>query len=83
MINAYLHAANPGAALDLLGEMLDTKAGVEFGSKDIPAPAMSTYVVIVRGFCLMGDLALSRGSSDRSARPLTKIGTRLPKSPGA
>ncbi len=55
MINAYLRAANPGVALDLLGEMLDTKAGVEFGPKDVPAPAMSTYVVIVRGFCLMGD----------------------------
>ena len=57
MINAYLRAANPGAALDLLGEMLDTEAGVEFGPKDVPAPAMSTYVVIVRGFCLMGDPA--------------------------
>ena len=55
MINAYLRAANPGAALDLLSEMLDTAAGVEFGPKDIPAPAMSTYAVIVRGFCLMGD----------------------------
>ena len=57
MINAYLRAANPGAALDLLGEMLDTEAGVEFGPKDVPAPAMSTYIVIVRGFCLMGDPA--------------------------
>ena len=57
MINAYLRAANPGAALDLLGEMLDTKSGVEFGPKDVPAPAMSTYIVIVRGFCLMGDPA--------------------------
>ena len=55
MINAYLRAANPGAALDLLGEMLDTEAGVEFGPKDIPAPAMSTYIGIVRGFLLMGD----------------------------
>jgi pentatricopeptide repeat protein len=55
MINAYLRAANPGAALDLLGEMLDTKAGVEFGPKDVPAPAMSTYAVVVRGFCLMDD----------------------------
>lgn len=55
MINAYLRAANPGAALDLLSEMLDTKAGVEFGPKDVPAPAMSTYIVIVRGLCLMGD----------------------------
>lgn len=57
MINAYFRAANPGAALDLLGEMLDTEAGIEFGSKDVPAPAMSTYIVIVRGFCLMGDPA--------------------------
>jgi pentatricopeptide repeat protein len=55
MINAYLRAANPGAALDLLGEMLDTEAGVEFGPQDVPAPAMSTYAIIVRGFCLMGD----------------------------
>ncbi|KAH9995178.1 hypothetical protein BJV74DRAFT_338280 [Russula compacta] len=55
MINVYLRAANPGVALDLLGEMLDTKAGVEFGPKDIPAPAMSTYAIIVRSFCLMGD----------------------------
>jgi pentatricopeptide repeat protein len=55
MINAYLRAANPGAAIDLLSEMLDTAAGVEFGPKDVPAPAMSTYVTIVRGFCLMGD----------------------------
>jgi len=57
MINAYLRAANPGAALDLLGEMLDAEAGVEFGPKDVPTPAMSTYAVIVRGFCLMGDPA--------------------------
>jgi len=55
MINAYLRAANPGAAIDLLSEMLDTAAGVEFGPKDVPAPARSTYVIIVRGFCLMGD----------------------------
>ena len=55
MINAYLRAANPGAAIDLLSEMLDTAAGVEFGPKDVPAPAMSTYIIIVRGFCLMGD----------------------------
>jgi pentatricopeptide repeat protein len=55
MIYAYLGAANPGAALDLLGEMLDTEAGIEFGPKDVPAPAMSTYVAIVRGFCLMDD----------------------------
>ena len=55
MINTYLRAANPGAALGLLGEMLDTKAGVEFGPKDVPAPARSTYTVIVLGFCLMGD----------------------------
>lgn len=55
MINAYLRAANPGAALDLLGRMLDTAAGVEFGPKDIPPPAMTTYAIIVRGFCLMGD----------------------------
>jgi pentatricopeptide repeat protein len=57
MINAYLRAANPGVALDLLSDMLDTKAGVEFGPKDVPPPAMSTYIVIVRGFCLMGDPA--------------------------
>ncbi|KAF8498970.1 hypothetical protein F5888DRAFT_1802383 [Russula emetica] len=42
MINAYLRAANTGAALDLLGEMLDMEAEVEFGPKDVPAPAMST-----------------------------------------
>ena len=57
MINAYLRAANPGAALELLGDMLDTEAGAEFGPKDVPAPAMSTYITIVRGFCLMGDPA--------------------------
>jgi hypothetical protein len=55
MINVYLHAANPGAALDLISDMLDTVARVEFGPKDIPAPAMSNYTVIVLGFCLMGD----------------------------
>jgi pentatricopeptide repeat protein len=57
MINAYLRAANPVAALDLLGEMLDTESGVEFGPGDIPAPAMSTYAIIVRGFCMMDDLS--------------------------
>jgi pentatricopeptide repeat protein len=57
MINAYLRAANPGVALELLGDMLDTEAGVEFGPKDVPAPGVSTYIVIVRGFCLMGDYA--------------------------
>jgi pentatricopeptide repeat protein len=57
MINAYLRAANPVAALDLLGEMLDTKTGVDFGPKDTPAPAMSTYAIIVRGFCLMDDIS--------------------------
>ncbi|KAH9037633.1 hypothetical protein EDB85DRAFT_1935628 [Lactarius pseudohatsudake] len=48
MINSYLRAANPVTALELLGEMLDTPS-------DIPAPALSTYNTIVRGFCLMGD----------------------------
>ena len=57
MINSYLRAANPVAALDLLGEMLDTPSGTNFGPKDIPAPALSTYTIIVRGFCLMGDPA--------------------------
>lgn len=57
MINAYLRAGNPSAALDLLGGMLDTEAGIEFGPKDVPAPAMSTYMGIVRSFCLMGDPA--------------------------
>jgi len=55
MINSYLRAANPVAALDLLGEMLDTASGTNFGPKDVPAPALSTYSIIVRGFCLMGD----------------------------
>ncbi|KAH9056399.1 hypothetical protein EDB87DRAFT_1233403 [Lactarius vividus] len=55
MINSYLRAANPVAALDLLGEMLDTASGTNFGPKDVPAPAPSTYNTIVRGFCLMGD----------------------------
>jgi pentatricopeptide repeat protein len=55
MINAYLRAGNPVAALDLLGEMLDTASGTNFGPKDVPAPALSTYSIIVRGFCLMGD----------------------------
>ncbi|KAI9466556.1 hypothetical protein BJY52DRAFT_1232789 [Lactarius psammicola] len=55
MINSYLRAANPVAALDLLGEMLDTASGTNFGPKDVPAPALSTYTIIVRGFCLMGD----------------------------
>ena len=57
MINSYLRAANPVAALDLLGEMLDTTSGTNFGLKDVPAPALSTYSIIVRGFCLMGDPA--------------------------
>ncbi|KAF8497270.1 hypothetical protein F5888DRAFT_1907078 [Russula emetica] len=48
MINAYLRAANPGATLDLLGEMLDTEAGVEFGLKDVPAPAMSTITQTIK-----------------------------------
>ena len=55
MIKSYLQAANPVAALDLLGEMLDTTSGTNFGPKDVPAPALSTYSTIVRGFCLMGD----------------------------
>ncbi|KAH9007270.1 hypothetical protein EDB86DRAFT_2870952 [Lactarius hatsudake] len=55
MINSYLRAANPVTALDLLGEMLDTPSGANFGPKDVPAPALSTYNTIVRGFCLMGD----------------------------
>lgn len=55
MINSYLRAANPVTALDLLGEMLDTASGTNFGPKDVPAPALSTYAIIVRGFCLMGD----------------------------
>ncbi|KAI0269410.1 hypothetical protein BC834DRAFT_951720 [Gloeopeniophorella convolvens] len=55
MIEAYLRASNPSAALGLLGEMLDTKAGAEFGPADVPAPSMSTYSTIVRCFCLAGD----------------------------
>ena len=55
MINSYLRAGNPVVALDLLGEMLDTASGTNFGPKDVPAPALSTYSTIVRGFCMMGD----------------------------
>jgi pentatricopeptide repeat protein len=55
MINTYLRASNPAAALELLEQMLDTTSGTNFGPKDVPAPALSTYNIIVRGFCGMGD----------------------------
>ena len=57
MINAYLRTANPAAALELLEQMLDTPSGINFGPKDVPAPALSTYNIIVRGFCVMDDIA--------------------------
>lgn len=57
MIHTYLRASNPAAALELLEQMLDTPSGTNFGPKDVPAPASSTYNIIVRGFCVMGDPA--------------------------
>lgn len=57
MINAYLRAADSAAALELLEQMLDTPSGSNFGPKDVPAPALSTYNIIVRGFCVMGEIS--------------------------
>jgi pentatricopeptide repeat protein len=57
MIHTYLRASNPAAALELLEQMLDTPSGTNFGPKDVPTPASSTYNIIVRGFCVMGDPA--------------------------
>ena len=46
MINAYLRAPNPGAALDLLGETLDTK--LEYWSRVWPEGFPCTSNVYLR-----------------------------------
>jgi hypothetical protein len=49
-----VHSSSSAAALKLLEQMLDTPSGTNFGPKDVPAPALSTYNIITRGFCVMG-----------------------------
>ncbi|KAA1465885.1 hypothetical protein DENSPDRAFT_830571 [Dentipellis sp. KUC8613] len=55
MIEAYFHNGDAASALGLLEQMLDTPNGMNFGVKDIPCPAQSTYSQIIMGFLRIGD----------------------------
>ena len=56
MIEAYLRCGQPAGALDLLEQMMDTKADEKFGPADTPPPASSTFTEIIAGFCRSGDI---------------------------
>ncbi|TFY63357.1 hypothetical protein EVG20_g6353 [Dentipellis fragilis] len=55
MIEAYFQNGDAASALELLEQMLDTPNGTNFGVKDIPCPAQSTYTQIIMGFLRIGD----------------------------
>ncbi|KAI0052646.1 hypothetical protein FA95DRAFT_1675016 [Auriscalpium vulgare] len=56
-IESHLRSGNATAALGLLEQMLDSKAGAQFGPADVPLPAFSTYRHLLRGFWESGDVA--------------------------
>ncbi|TDL14654.1 hypothetical protein BD410DRAFT_902955 [Rickenella mellea] len=55
MIEGYFRAGQPEAAVALLEEMMDSKAGLNFGPADVPPPSSATYAAFIMGFVQMGD----------------------------
>ena len=56
MIEAYFVCGQGDKGLGLLEQMLDSKAGLQFGPSDIPVPSPTTFSSIIVGFCRAGDL---------------------------
>ncbi|TFY83258.1 hypothetical protein EWM64_g753 [Hericium alpestre] len=67
MIEAYVNAGNSTSALGLLERMLDTPSGELFGPQDVPAPALTTYRVIIEGFIRNGDMVTALSWLERMA----------------
>ncbi|THH04931.1 hypothetical protein EW145_g5167 [Phellinidium pouzarii] len=50
MIEAYFRVRLPNEAIVLLEEMMDSKAGIRFGPKDVPPPCTAVYSAFIQGF---------------------------------
>lgn len=57
MIDAYIRGGQHPAALALLEQMLDTKAGDALDTADIPPPTQVTFHRIIQAFCATGDVS--------------------------
>ncbi|KLO17511.1 hypothetical protein SCHPADRAFT_846456 [Schizopora paradoxa] len=56
MIEAYFRANQPIKALDVLAQMLDSPAGVEYGPADVPLPSPAVYTAFIYGFMENNDV---------------------------
>ncbi|KZT20615.1 hypothetical protein NEOLEDRAFT_1158554 [Neolentinus lepideus HHB14362 ss-1] len=56
MIEAYFRCGAPDKGVELLAQMMDSKAGESYGPADVPPPAPSTFTTVMSGFCRTGDI---------------------------
>ncbi|KAI0786530.1 hypothetical protein C8Q75DRAFT_278924 [Abortiporus biennis] len=56
MISAYFTCGSPDSGIGLLEQMMDSTSGLDFGRKDVPLPASSTFSRVIAGFCQSGDV---------------------------
>lgn len=56
MIEAYVRSGQHTAALGLLEQMLDTKAGDAYDLADIPPPSTITFHRLIESFCESGEI---------------------------
>lgn len=56
MIEAYFRVHLPNEAIGLLEEMMDSKAGINFGPKDVPPPCTAVYSAFIQGFIASDDV---------------------------
>ena len=56
MIESYVRSGQPTAALGLLEQMLDTKAGDAYNLADVPPPSVTTFNRLIVSFCESGEI---------------------------
>ncbi|KZT63980.1 hypothetical protein DAEQUDRAFT_733212 [Daedalea quercina L-15889] len=74
MLEAYVRSGQHTAALGLLEQMLDTKAGDVFNVVDTPPPSVVTFRRLIASFCETGDISTALAWFDRLL--LQEIGPR-------
>ncbi|KAH9920796.1 uncharacterized protein B0H18DRAFT_1213255 [Fomitopsis serialis] len=65
MLEAYVRSGQHTAALGLLEQMLDTKAGEAFDVADVPPPSPGTFHRLIASFCQSGEIGTALAWFDR------------------
>ncbi|TFY53322.1 hypothetical protein EVJ58_g9514 [Rhodofomes roseus] len=76
MIEAYVRSGQHTAALGLLEQMLDTKAGDAFNVSDVPPPSIDTFSRLITSFCQSGEVSTALAWFNRLL--LQVVGPRKP-----